>query len=92
MSDTIGCMEIRWTRASRKHRISRQRSGYVVQNVEITVTIPAPADSPEKTDERTLHLGRDSQGVLLEVVTVPTENGVLIIHAMPMRPRYQKLL
>jgi hypothetical protein len=62
------------------------------RNAEITVTIPAPADSPEKTDERTLHLGRDSQGVLLEVVTVPTENGVLIIHAMPMRPRYQKLL
>jgi hypothetical protein len=85
-------MEIRWTRASRKHRISRRRSAYVVHNAAVTVTIPAPDDSPDKVDERTLHLGPDREGVLPEVVTVATETGMLVIHAMEMRSRYRKLI
>lgn len=63
--------------------------------VQTTSTIfrqPAPAHSP-LTDERIVFLGVDQKGVLLEVMAVETDQGgLLVIHAMPIRNRYLKLL
>lgn len=43
--------------------------------------------------ERWLVLGPDTAGNLLElVVLISTEGDEIIIHAMPMRPKYRRLL
>jgi hypothetical protein len=45
------------------------------------------------TDPRLVFLGTDDQGELLEVMAVETDtNGLLIIHAQPIRNRYLELL
>jgi hypothetical protein len=84
-------MEIKWTRAATKHRISRDRSGYVVRTTTTILRQPAPADS-QAADDRLVFLGADKSDDLLEVVAVETESGLLIIHAMPMRAKYAELL
>lgn len=42
-------------------------------------------------DERLTLVGPDGSGTLLEVGVVETSDGLLVIHAMPARPRYRKL-
>lgn len=39
-----------------------------------------------------MFLGPDPNGVMLEIVAVEIEHGLLIIHAMKMRPRYRPFL
>jgi hypothetical protein len=48
---------------------------------------PAPADSPNR-DDRIVFLGPDEDNTMLEVMAVETEAGVLVIHAMRIRPKY----
>ncbi len=51
-----------------------------------------PLDSGEPT-ERSLCLGPDRVGNMLEIVIVPTRSGDgLVIHAMKMRTQYRDLL
>lgn len=84
-------MEIKWTRAATKHRVSRERSGYVGRTATTILRQPAPADSPA-ADDRLVFLGVDQSGELPEVVAVETESGLLIIHAMRMRAKYAEHL
>lgn len=52
----------------------------------------APGGSP-LTDPRSVFLGPDERGELLEVMAIETEpDGLLIIHAQAIRDRYLKLL
>jgi hypothetical protein len=47
----------------------------------------------EADDSKVLYLGPDQAGNLLEVVSAARENGTeIVIHAMPMRPKYQPFL
>ena len=47
----------------------------------------------DQEDSLRLYLGPTRSGVLLEVVTVNRIDGhELVIHAMPMRPKYRSLL
>jgi hypothetical protein len=80
-------VDIRWARSATKHRISRQRSGYVVQTATTILSEPAPAGS-RLTADRLLFLGVDEDGILLEVMAVATDQALLIIHAMKMRAKY----
>jgi len=80
-------MEIRWTRAATKHRISRERSGYVARTATTILRQPA-AHGTQPADDRLVFLGADETGALLEVVAVETTDGLLVIHAMPMRAKY----
>ncbi|MGH3832103.1 MAG: hypothetical protein ACRDRS_16935 [Pseudonocardiaceae bacterium] len=41
------------------------------------------------SDDRTLYLGDDQTGRALEVLTVPPEDGELVIHAMDLRAKYR---
>jgi len=41
---------------------------------------------------RTLFLGPDTAGNLLELVVLDRPQGPAVIHAMPMRPQYRRLL
>ncbi len=53
---------------------------------------PAPSRSP-LTDDRLVFLGPDEEGEILEVMAIETDTGgLVIIHAMPIRDRYLKLL
>jgi hypothetical protein len=84
-------MEIRWAKSAAKHRINRARSGHVARTAERILREAAPRDSPLK-DDRIVFLGPDQNGVMLEVIGVEIEEGLLIIHAMKMRPRYRRFL
>ena len=47
----------------------------------------------DQDDDTRLYLGASTAGTLLEVVSIVREDGrELAIHAMPMRPKYQRLL
>ena len=84
-------MEIRWAKSAAKHRINRARSGHVARTAETILREAAPPDSPLK-DDRIVFLGPDPSGVMLEVIAVEIEEGLLVIHATKMRPRYRRLL
>jgi hypothetical protein len=84
-------MKIRWAKSAAKHRISRTRSGHVARTAETILREAAPPDSLLK-DDRIVFLGPDPNGVMLEVIAVEIEEGLLIIHAMKMRPGYRRFL
>lgn len=47
----------------------------------------------DQDDETRLYLGPGRSAALLEVVTIEREDGTeLVIHAMPMRSKYERLL
>jgi hypothetical protein len=83
-SDKIG-----WARSATRHRISRRRSLHVVRHAGIC---RRESEYPEDWygDPRFLFLGPDAEGCPIEVITVVPEDGSLvIIHAMPLRERWQ---
>ncbi len=80
-------MEIRHARSATKHRISRARSLHVVQTAAIRFQDPTDGHH-----DRTVYLGPDQTGVILEVLTVEIDNQILIIHAMPIRNKFRRYL
>lgn len=83
---------ITWARSATKHGISRERSAHVVRTADTIIRQPAPDASPA-ADERLVFLGPDETGTVLEVVAIEMpQRGLLIIHAMPMRPKYSEYL
>lgn len=80
-------MEISWARAATKHRVSRARSEHVIRNAVTVIDQPAPAESPHRND-RVVFLGPDQDGAMLEVMAIETTDALLVIHAMPIRPKY----
>jgi len=74
---------IQFNRSASRHGISRARATHVVQ------TCPLPLYSPEAEDEDlVVFLGPDQDGVALEVIALELGNGLLVIHAMKLRPKY----
>jgi hypothetical protein len=62
-----------------------------VRTAETIIREPAP-DADLLADERIVFLGADQTGELLEVMAVETPDGLLVIHAMKLRQRYQPYL
>lgn len=84
-------MNLRWTRAATKHRISRERSRYVIEYCGLRFEQDPPSDAPENASLRLIFLGDDDEGVALEVMAVELEDDtLLVIHAMPLRDHYRK--
>jgi hypothetical protein len=80
---------IRWTRSATKHRISRERSLHVVRHAGICKRDSKHPDG-WYGDPRFLFFGPDPEGVPLEVGgVVPKDGSLIIIHAMPLRERFQ---
>ncbi len=79
-------MPLRFTQASRKHKIGKSRAQHVIDNPLVIFRIPAPDDH---SDDRILYLGDDETGRPLEIMTVPIEDGELVIHAMDLRTKYR---
>jgi hypothetical protein len=84
-------MDLKWTRSATKHRISRERSRYVIEHCGLRFKEPPPIGSPVSVDFRIVLLGDDADGVALGVIAVELEDGsLLVIHAMSLRERYRK--
>ena len=85
-------MEVKHTRSSTRHRISRKRSRYVVETTSVIFREDAPKGSP-LSDPRLVFLGPDEEGELLEVMAIETDTGeLLVVHAQGIRDRYLRLL
>jgi hypothetical protein len=84
-SDKIG-----WAHSATKQRISRQRSLHVIRGAGICFR---ESEYPDEWtgDPRFVFLGPDEDGRPLEVIAVASEDGsLMIIHAMPLRERWQR--
>jgi hypothetical protein len=81
--------KIVWARSATKHRISRERSLHVVRHAGICRRDTQYPDERYE-DQRFLFFGPDLEGMPLEVGAVaPDEGSLIIIHAMPLRERFQ---
>ena len=84
-------MELKWARSATKHRISRERSRYVIEHCGLRFKQEPPTDAPVGASSRFVFLGDDAEDVSLEVMGVELDDeNLLVIHAMPLRDRYQK--
>lgn len=83
-------VKVRCARSATKHGVSRPRIRYVIEHCGLRFEQPAPIGGPVSKDMRLVYLGDDDNGVALEVVAVELDNQELfVIHAMPMRTKYQ---
>jgi hypothetical protein len=72
---------------------SARRHGVADQDMLHAVEFAVVVDDLGEDPDRWLVLGPDPAGNLLEVVVlISAEGDALIIHAMPMRSRYRRLL
>jgi hypothetical protein len=70
---------------------SARRHGVADEDIRHAVTNAMVIE--DQDDDTRLYLGAGTAGALLEVLTVIRENGTeLAIHAMPIRPKYRRLL
>ena len=84
-------MGLKWTRSATKHRISRERSRYVIEHCGLRFEQSLPAGALAGADLRLVHFGDDADGIALEVMAIELEDGsLLVIHAMPLRDRYRE--
>lgn len=81
--------KIVWARSATKHRISRERSLHVVRHAGICWRDTRHGDE-FYGDQRFLFFGPDLEGMPLEVgAAAPDDGSLIIIHAMPLRERFQ---
>lgn len=79
-------MRLTFARSAKRHGISEERAGYVVEHCALPLYTP---------DERAHHvvvmfLGLDQHGVPLEVAAIETASEeLIIIHAMRLRERFR---
>jgi hypothetical protein len=77
-----------WTRSATKHRISRQRSRYVIDQCGLQLVEDRQNHADSGVDQRIWFFGDDLEGVALEVTAVEQEEEeFLVIHAMNLRDR-----
>ncbi len=80
-------MLIRFTQAARKHKIGKARVVHVIEHATVAFTVSADDDRAD----RTVWLGEDHEGRVLEVMTIDIDDGLLVIHTMDIRPKYRGL-
>jgi len=87
VSCKIGPVLIKCTQPARKHRIGRARVRPVLADPVAEAVLP----SESGLQERLVFLGDDESGRALEVMAVRTNRGLLVIHAMDLRPKWRHL-
>jgi hypothetical protein len=80
-------MRIEFARSARRHRVGRVRALHVIANPVVEVTVAGE----EGQADRLVYLGDDATGRALEVMAVPIEAGILVIHVMDLRPKWRPL-
>jgi hypothetical protein len=84
--------EIKFARSATKHRISRERSLYVIEHCGMQIIERHRNSANSGVDRRVAFLGDDLEGAALEVIAAePEEDEFLVIHAMELRNRHQAL-
>jgi len=80
---------IRFARSATKHRISRERSLYVIEHCGFQFIDRRRSESRYGPDKRVLFLGDDLEGVALEVLAAERDEEVFtVIHAMNLRSKH----
>jgi len=80
--------EIRFARSATKHRISRERSLYVIEHCGFQIVERRWRPTASRADRRIGFFGDDLEGVAIEVMAVErSEEEFLVIHAMNLRNR-----
>lgn len=80
---------IRFARSATRHRISRERSLYVIERCGFQVVERQRSENSVGSDRRVLFLGDDLEGVPLEVLAAENvEEEFTVIHAMNLRAKY----
>jgi hypothetical protein len=83
---------IYFARAATKHRISRERSLYVIECCGMQFIKRRRSESRGGPDKHVLFLGDDLEGVALEVLAAENEEEEFtVIHAMNLRDKYLEL-
>jgi hypothetical protein len=81
---------IRFARSATKHRISRERSLYVIEQCGIQFIQRRRSESLQGPDKHVLFLGDDLEGVALEVLAAENEEEEFtVIHVMNLRDRHR---
>lgn len=81
---------IAFTRSSTKHRISRERSRYVIEHCGFQIVERRRNPMNSGVDKRVGFFGDDLEGIALEVMAVEREEDeFLVIHAMNLRDRFR---
>lgn len=82
-------MPVTITESARRHGIRDDQILYLIDHCGLAFDQPEPEDAPGES--RLVFLGDDERDVPLEIVAVENEAGDLrVIHAMPLRPSYQR--
>jgi len=84
---------ITFARSATKHRISRERSLYVIEHCGFQVVGPRRSEALRgRPDKRIFFLGDDLERVQLEVVAAEAkEETFTVIHSMNLRARFREL-
>lgn len=70
--------------SARRHGVADEDIQHAVANAMVI---------EDQDDDTRLYLGAGTAGAVLEVLTIVRDNGTeLAIHAMPVRPKYRRLL
>jgi len=80
-----GRVLIEFAQSARKHRIGRGRVRQVLADPLAEAVLPAE----EGRQERLVFIRDDATGRALEVMAVRTDSGLLVIHAMDLRPKWR---
>jgi hypothetical protein len=81
---------ITFARSATKHRISRQRSLYVVEHCGLQIVKNPRSLVHPSVDQRVVFIGNDLEEIALEVVAVEEdEERFVVIHAMNMRKGFR---
>lgn len=82
--------QITFARAATKHRISRERSLYVIAHCGLQIVKHHRNLMNPGVDQRVVFLGDDLEGVTVEVVAVEEDDDqFVVIHSMNMRKRFR---
>lgn len=82
--------EIKFARSATKHRISRQRSLYVVEHCGFQIVERHRNSANSRVDRWVGFFGDDLEGVALEVMAFErSEEEFVVIHAMNLRKRFR---
>ena len=83
---------IRFARSATKHRISRERSLYVIEQCGFQIVERRRSENfSNGPDKRVYFFGDDLEGVRLEVVAAQTEEEFTVIHVMNLRDKFLEM-
>jgi hypothetical protein len=80
---------IRWARSATRHRVSRERSAYVIEHCGLRFRQKLGWGDLLRQEDRILFVGDNREGIALEVIALEQDQEMFtVIHGMALRDRY----